>query len=71
MSMLYMSLPKIQPDVKPRLFRCTPCWVNVAMEIPRVGTVLPLCLTGVNGATFCLVRHPCYFDVSAIPLPDQ
>lgn len=28
-------------------------------------------LAGVNGASFCLVQHPCYFDVMAIPLPDQ
>ncbi len=32
---------------------------------------LSLSLAGVNGASFCLVQHPCYFDVLAIPLPDQ
>lgn len=32
---------------------------------------ISLSLAGVNGASFCLVQHPCYFDMMAIPLPDQ
>lgn len=32
---------------------------------------LSFSLAGVNGASFCLVQHPCYFDVLAVPLPDQ
>ena len=69
--MLYMSLHEIQPDMKRQLLHFTSRGAYVAMEMFRVRMALYLSLAGVNGASFCLVQHPCYFDVLAIPLPDQ
>lgn len=77
--MLYMSLWKIQSDMELQLLHFTSGGAYVAMEISHVRITLPLIqslsrslyLAGVNGASFCLVQHPCYFDVLAIPLPDQ
>lgn len=71
----YVSLHEIQADVKRQLLHLASRSANAAMEIFRVGASLSPCLflslAGVNGASFCLVQHPCYFDVTAIPLPDQ
>lgn len=71
----YVSLHEIQPDVKRQLLHLASRGANAAMEIFRVGASLSPCLfpslAGVNGASFCLVQHPCDFDVMAIPLPDQ
>lgn len=71
----YVSLHEIQPDVKRQLLHLASRGANAAMEIFRVGASLSPCLflslAGVNGASFCLVQHPCYFDVMATPLPDQ
>lgn len=71
----FVSLHQIQPDVKRQHLHLASVGANAAMEIFRVGASLSpslfLSLAGVNGASFCLVQHQCYFDVMAIPLPDQ
>lgn len=72
-NMLYLPLCEIHSDMKPQLSHSTWSGVYVTMEMFLVREALSvfLSLAGVNGASFCLVQHPCYFDVLAIPLPDQ
>lgn len=74
-NMLCMSLHEIQSDMKRQLLHFTSCSASVAMEMLHVKMVRSLSLSlfpeGVNGASSCLVQHQGYFDVMAIPLPDQ
>lgn len=59
------------PTLALRIMRRECGYGNFPCQDVSVSLCLFLSLAGVNGASFCLVQHPCYFDVMAIPLPDQ